>query len=114
MLKQVVQFLCWKGKQLDSTNFKGDSSYAEYLSPERNVVVGYFKSEFSKDNVLAESVFSSATSDGKGNQHWLGWAKLATAAAAWEDYATILRRELLGSLSHWRNSQSIYSVSLGS
>ncbi|XP_038893062.1 uncharacterized protein LOC120081945 [Benincasa hispida] len=113
-LLQVVQFLCWKGKELDSTNIKEDSSYAEYLSPKRNVGVSYFKSEFSKDDVLAESVFSSATSDGKENQHWLGWDKLAAAAAAWEDYASILRRELLGSLSYWRNSQSIYSVSLSS
>lgn len=114
MLKQVVQFLCWKGKELDSTNFKGDSSYAEYLSPKRNVGVSYFKSEFSKDDALAESVFSCASSDGKEKQHWFGWAKLAAAAAAWEDYASKLRRELLRSLSHWRTSQSIYSVSLAS
>ncbi|KAL0539611.1 hypothetical protein IC582_023827 [Cucumis melo] len=114
-LLQVVQFLCWKGKELDTTNLNEDSCYAEYLSPKRNVGVSYFKSEFSKNDGLAESVFSSATSGGKENQHWLGWDKLVVAAAAaWEDYASILRRELLGSFSHWRNCQSIYSVSLDS
>ncbi|KAE8648112.1 prolyl 3-hydroxylase 1 [Cucumis sativus] len=113
-LLQVVQFLCWKGKELDSTNLSEDSSYAEYLSPKRNVGVSYFKSEFSKNDGLAESVFSSAASDGKENQQWLGWDKLVAAAAAWEHYASILRRELLGSFSHWRNCQSIYSVSLDS
>ncbi|XP_022942569.1 prolyl 3-hydroxylase 1 isoform X1 [Cucurbita moschata] len=111
---QVVQFLYWKGKELDSTNSKEDSSYAEGLSPKRNVGVDYFKSEFSKDDALAESVFLYASSDVKEKQHRLGWAKLAAVAAAWEDYASNLRRELLRSFAHWRTSQSIYSVPYGS
>lgn len=114
MLKQVVQFMCWKGKELDSTNFKGNSSYAVYLSPKGNAGVSYFKSEFSKNAVLAKSVFSSASSDEKEKHPWLGWAKLATAVAAWEDYASNLRTELLRSLPHWRTNQSMYIVSLGS
>ncbi|XP_022942570.1 uncharacterized protein LOC111447569 isoform X2 [Cucurbita moschata] len=111
---EVVQFLYWKGKELDSTNSKEDSSYAEGLSPKRNVGVDYFKSEFSKDDALAESVFLYASSDVKEKQHRLGWAKLAAVAAAWEDYASNLRRELLRSFAHWRTSQSIYSVPYGS
>ncbi|KAL5553328.1 hypothetical protein UlMin_040729 [Ulmus minor] len=103
---QVVQFYCWKASELQTTEVEVESRKMIKLSQLHQERIRSLKSLFSKDDHLAEMVFSRVAFD----EHCFDCKKFAAAIATWEDYVRKLYEELLRSFPHWRTRQSIFTV----
>ncbi|KAF3432058.1 hypothetical protein FNV43_RR26797 [Rhamnella rubrinervis] len=105
---QVVQHYWWKASELQAEEIKIESiKVVELLQPQRDRISS-LKPLFLKDRHQAEKVFSSVACESK--QEFFDWSGFAASIPMWEDYVFRLRKELLTSLQHWKEQESIFNI----
>lgn len=108
MLKQAVQFYCWKASELQTSGHEKRINVVP-LSPSQREEVNRLKHVFLKDERVPDKLFSSATGN-ECSQQPFNWAHVSAAVTAWEAYSNKLVKEMLLSLPYWKTHQSIFSV----
>lgn len=108
MLKQAVQFYCWKASELQTSGHEKRINVVP-LSPSQREEVNRLKHVFLKDERVPDKLFSSATGNERSQQPF-NWAHVSAAVTAWEAYSNKLVKEMLLSLPYWKTHQSIFSV----
>lgn len=107
---QVVQYYYWKASELEtSTKVESESSRVILLSESQQQRISSLKSLFSKDDHLAETVFSRGACSESMRQDF-DWKRFVAAVSMWEDYARVSYEGIVKSLPYWRRQQSIFNV----
>ncbi|KAF8040105.1 hypothetical protein BT93_B2355 [Corymbia citriodora subsp. variegata] len=108
---QVVQYYySWKASELQRHATVLEEGKVIPLSQSQSQNVRDLELTFVKDRQLAQTTFGCTSCDGCGIPKVFSWASFSAAIDAWRDYTNKLHKDLLRSLPHWRNHQSIFDV----
>lgn len=106
----MVQYYFWKASDLPCSESELGPGKVTKLSATQKDKVNKLKLLLVKDHKLAWEVFNFTCYEGIGLQDF-NWARFLLAVSAWEDYTSEKHEDLLRSLPHWRNHQSMFCVS---
>ncbi|XP_027342120.1 uncharacterized protein LOC113854956 isoform X3 [Abrus precatorius] len=108
---QVVHFYCWEGSALQTKVSNIDSKVVKLTDVQREKISG-LNSVLLNDVAFVSRVFHGMPSKEKGCICF-DWTGIVAAAAAWEDYAVKLSKQIHLQLPYWKMHESIYNVQLG-
>nr|XP_043626230.1 uncharacterized protein LOC122597730 isoform X1 [Erigeron canadensis] len=102
---QVVQFYHWKATELQISNSKMDTVKVIPISASQEDDISRLKLQAIKDQHLAEAIFLYGTR-GESVEH--DWVSFSNIIDLWEAYTSKLWHNMVLSLPHWIENQSIF------
>ncbi|KAK4786256.1 hypothetical protein SAY86_002945 [Trapa natans] len=107
---QVVQYYLWKSWDLPRPESTLSWGKVTELSHPQKEKVDKLKLALIKDHKLAWETFGFRCHESTELQDF-NWACFSVAITAWEDYTSEKHKDLIRSLPHWINYQSIFCAS---